>query len=74
MTGLEALQSVQNVTAHNARFAVINVEDWEALIEWLETVEVVQTAKQAFADLKAHAGNRDQAGWHRWKEIREELE
>jgi len=53
MTGLEALQSVQYATVKGKRFAVINVNDWEALLEWLETLEDVQIARQAFADLKA---------------------
>ena len=58
MSGLEALQSVQFITSKGKRFAVISTDDWEALIEWLETLEDVQTAKQAFADLKAHAGEQ----------------
>ena len=39
MTGLEALQSVQYVTAKGKRLAVIGIDEWEALIEWLETLE-----------------------------------
>ena len=74
MTGLEALQSVQYVTVGKARFAVINVDDWEALVEWLETLEDVQTAQQAIAELKALGGDREGAGWLRWDEIKEELE
>jgi hypothetical protein len=38
MTGLETLQSVQYVTAKGKRLAVLNIDDWEALIEWLETL------------------------------------
>ncbi len=49
MTGLEALQSVQYVTVKNQRLAVVNIDEWEAMIEWLETLEDVQIAKQAFA-------------------------
>ena len=73
MTGLEALQSVQYATVKGKRFAVINVNDWEALIEWLETLEDVQTAKQAYAELEAFDGDRDRAGWLRWDEVKEEL-
>jgi hypothetical protein len=36
MTGTEALQSVQFVTVKGKRLAVLNAEDWEALVEWLE--------------------------------------
>ena len=74
MTGLEALQSVQYVTMGNARFAVIDVHDWERLIEWLETLEDMQVAKQAFAELKAFSGDREKAGWLRWDELKKELE
>jgi hypothetical protein len=74
MTGLEALQSVQYVTVGGQRFAIINAEDWEALIEWLETIEDVQAAKQAIAELQAAGGNRQRAGWLRWDEVKEEIE
>jgi len=36
MTELEALQSVQYVTVSNKRFAVVEGDMWEILIEWLE--------------------------------------
>ena len=39
MSAMEALQSVQFVEAKGKRFAVISEEEWEALIEWLETLE-----------------------------------
>jgi len=70
MTGLEILQSVQYVTAKGKRFAVINADDWEALIEWLETLEDQQIARQAFNELKMANGNREQAGWLRWDDIK----
>ena len=35
MTGLEALQSVQYVSVEGKRLAVVDLEDWEAMIEWL---------------------------------------
>ncbi|HOT90815.1 MAG TPA: hypothetical protein PLJ78_04190 [Anaerolineae bacterium] len=53
MSGLEALQSVQFITAKGKRFAVIDEDNWEALIEWLETLEDTHIARQAFATLKA---------------------
>jgi hypothetical protein len=73
MTGLEALQSVQFVTRKGKRFAVLSAEDWQSLIEWLETVEDVQIARQAFADLKAARGNRTRAGWLAWEDVEDEL-
>ena len=62
MTGLDALQSVQFVTQKGKRLAVLSADDWESLIEWLETLEDVQIARQAFAELKAAKGNRRRAG------------
>ncbi len=73
MSGLEALQSVQFVTAKGKRFAVVSVEDWEALIEWLETVEDTQIAEQAFAELKAAGGDRKKAGWLDWDSAKRKL-
>jgi hypothetical protein len=73
MTGLEALQSVQYVTVKDERLAVLSVDDWEALIEWLETLEDVQIAEQALAELKASGGDRERAGWLQWDEVKEEL-
>lgn len=63
MSGLEVLQSVQFVTAKGKRLAVLRAEDWEALIEWLETLEDVHIARQALADLQAANGDRQRAGW-----------
>jgi len=39
MSGMDSLQSVQFVTIRGKRFAVLSADDWEALIEWLETLE-----------------------------------
>jgi hypothetical protein len=74
MSGLEALQAVQYVTVGTERFAVIDVKDWESLVEWLETVEDVQIAKEAIAELDAVGGNRGRAGWLRWDDVREGLD
>ncbi len=69
MSGLDILQSVQFVTAKGKRFAILSAEDWEALIEWLETVEDLQIARQAFAELKAAGGDRKRAGWLEWESV-----
>ena len=74
MTGLEALQSVQYVTAKGKRLAVIDIEDWEALIEWVETLEDIQIAEQAYEELGAFRGDRERAGWLKWDEAKETLE
>ncbi len=73
MTGLAALQSVQYATLKETRVAVIDIDDWESLIEWLETLEDVQIARQAFAELKAFGDDRDRAGWLSWDQVKEEL-
>lgn len=65
MTGLDALQSVQFVTVQGKRLAVMSAEDWETLVEWLETVEDMAIARQAFAQLKAAGGDRAKAGWRK---------
>jgi PHD/YefM family antitoxin component YafN of YafNO toxin-antitoxin module len=74
MSGLDALQSVQFVTVQGKRFAVLSADDWETLIDWLETLEDMQTVRQARADLAAADGDRKRAGWLEWESIREELE
>jgi hypothetical protein len=74
MTGTQALQSVQFVTVKGKRLAVLSAEDWEALVEWLETVEDVQVARQAYEQLNAAGGDRNKAGWLEWDEAEKELE
>ena len=74
MTGVEALQSVQYVTVKGKRLAVLSAEDWEALIEWIETLEDVDIAKQAFAEFKSAGGDRKKAGWLEWKDVEDQLE
>jgi hypothetical protein len=73
MSGPEALQSVQFVTRKGKRFAVVTAEDWDILIEWLETLEDAQIARQAFAELKAAKGSRKRAGWRKWGTVEKEL-
>ena len=66
MSGLEALQSVQFATVNGKRVAVVDGEDWETMVEWLETVEDVDAADRAFAALRAAGGDRRKAGWMNW--------
>jgi hypothetical protein len=73
MTGLDALRSVQFVTMKGKRLAVLSADDWESLIEWLETLEDVHTARQAFAELKKAKGSRRRAGWLEWDAVKDEL-
>jgi PHD/YefM family antitoxin component YafN of YafNO toxin-antitoxin module len=73
MALLDTLQSVQFVTVKDKRFALIDADDWEALIEWLETLEDLEIAKEAFAELKDANGDRKKAGWLKWDDVKEEL-
>ena len=73
MSGLEILQSVQYVTVEGKRLAVVDAEDWELLIEWLETLEDIEAAEQAFEELKAASGDRQRAGWLRWDDVKRVL-
>ncbi len=72
--GSDFLQSVQFVTANGKRLAILSADDWEAFVEWLETLEDVRVARQAFAELKAAGGDRKRAGWLNWNNAREEIE
>ena len=74
MSGLDALQSVQFIATEGKRFAVIEGDDWDALIEWLETLEDAQAVRTALADLKAADGDRTKAGWLRWDAVEGQLE
>jgi hypothetical protein len=74
MTGLEVLQSVEFLNLKGKQVAVLDVENWQALIEWLETLEDLQIAKQALKELKASGGNRSRGGWLKWDDVESELE
>lgn len=67
MSVSEILQSVQFIDARGKRFAVIDADDWETLIEWIETLEDLQVLRQAAAELKAADGERRRAGWLEWE-------
>lgn len=69
MSNLEALQSVQYMTIRGERFAVIPVEEWNALLEWLETVDDVDVADLPFAGLKEANGNAQKSDWLKWEEM-----
>lgn len=73
MTGLEALQAAQYISVENRQYVVVEADDWEALIEWLETLEDVRVFQQARAELQAAGGDPIRAGWLRWEDIRDEL-
>ncbi|MEZ4660996.1 MAG: hypothetical protein R2911_25885 [Caldilineaceae bacterium] len=74
MTALEALQAVRYINVNDKQYAVIDAEEWEAVIEWLETLEDLQIFQQAQTELQAAGGDPVKAGWLRWDDIRDELE
>jgi hypothetical protein len=74
MTGLEVLQSVEFLKIKSKQVAVLDVETWQSLIEWLETLEDLQIAKQALNELRAAGGNRDRAGWLKWDDVESQLD
>ena len=71
MSGLEALQAVQFVTVEGRRLAVIDAEDWESLVDWLETLEDISLAKEAQRSPARLRGDRGRAGWLRWDDVKE---
>jgi len=73
ITGPGDLQSVRLVKAKGKRLVVIDADEWEALIEWLEDLEDAQIFRKAYEKLKKAKGNRTRAGWKKWSEIRDEL-
>jgi hypothetical protein len=73
MIGLEALQSVHFVTVKEKRYALMEADEWEALIEWLETLEDLQVFRQAQAELGAAGGDPKAAGWLRWDDVKDKL-
>lgn len=73
MTGSDVLQSVQFITVKGKRFAVLDAEDWEALVEWIETVEDTQAARDAYQALKDAGGDRKKAGWVKWDDVEKDL-
>lgn len=73
MTGLQALQAVQYIRVKNRRYVVMEAEEWETLLDWIETLEDLQVFRQAQRELEAADGDPVKAGWLRWDEIRDEL-
>jgi len=74
MNGVELLQSVQFVTVNEKRFAVIDAEDWDALVDWLEEVEDRQIVRKALEELAAAGEDRRRLNWPEWHTVAKELE
>ena len=70
MRGLEVLQSVQFVNVKGKRFALLDADVWEALVEWLEDLEDTAIARDALAELKAAGNDYEKAGWLKWEDVK----
>lgn len=73
MNIIDRLQSVRFTHLEGKPVAVLDLEDWQAAIEWLETLEDIEVARHALAKLKECHGDRKRAGWLEWDAIEEEL-
>lgn len=74
MTVLESLKSVQFlVNQQGQKTAVLlDIQDWEQIINWIETNIDIKIATQAMQALENAGGRPKQAGWLAWDDIREE--
>jgi hypothetical protein len=69
----EVLTSVQFLTAGGRRLAVLDADEWEGLVEWLEAIEDIQIAQRALEQLRTAGGDPETAGWLRWEDVQHEL-
>lgn len=74
MINWEAIQSVRFVTVKGKRLVVLNADDWETLIAWLEEMEDLQIARSVLAKLKDSGNNYDRAGWLKWDDVEADLD
>lgn len=74
MTVKEVLQSAQFVVNNEGRrtAVLLNIKDWETLIDWIETISDTQIAIQALSDLDAVNGRPEKAGWFAWDDVKKE--
>ncbi len=73
MTALDVLQSPQFITIKDKRFVLLETDDWEALIEWLEDKEDEAVIREAYARLAKAGFDREKAGWMEWEKAKEML-
>jgi hypothetical protein len=70
----EALKSAQFVVDNEGRrtAVLLDIEVWEALMNWIETITDLNISIQALNELQQAGGRPEQAGWLAWDEISEE--
>ena len=44
VSAIDVVQNVQFVTVGGKRLAILDADDWQVLMEWLETVEDIELA------------------------------
>ncbi|WP_204103478.1 MULTISPECIES: hypothetical protein [Spirulina sp. CCY15215] len=74
MTALNLLRSLKFQELEGKQVAILELEDWHNLLNFLETLEDIQIVKTALHDLQETEGDRQKAGWLKWNEVEEELE
>ncbi|RME43240.1 MAG: hypothetical protein D6796_13395 [Caldilineae bacterium] len=75
MTVIDALKSAQFVVDNRGRqtAVLLDIQSWQALLDWIEDVADIKIATQSVAELEAAGGRPQQAGWLDWDKIGEEL-
>ena len=63
---LQKAQFVMDADGH-ATAAVLDIQTWEALLDWLEEFEDVQLARERLTSWKTRQG------WTRWEEVDKEV-
>lgn len=54
--------------------AVLDIEEWKRLLEWLDDEADLREAREALAELGAVGNDADRAGWLKWEDVRGELD
>ena len=70
----EVLESARFVVDHKGHRTgvLLDIQTWETLLNWVETIADTKIAIQALNELQAAGGRPQQAGWLNWDEIRGE--
>jgi len=61
------------VTDEDRWLASSDLDEWQTLVEGLETREDMEIAKDTYAQLEAAGGERARAGWLKWDDVREDF-
>ncbi len=74
MTIVETLKSAQFVVDNEGQqtAVLLDIQSWEALINWIEDITDLKIAAQALTELEVAGGRPQQAGWLAWDDIKEE--